>query len=161
MRTHKKMQTQQQISIWMIHSNWILCVLLLLIIFMPVTVLSEMQTPSTTNPHEVYPSESTMPKGIIGLALNISSHRVGDPAGLFIQAVHPEGPAAKAGLAHGDEITAVDGISLTGKTYEQVVRMIRGEIGQPVTLNVKGNQGSREVSLQRLSEEELMGKKKT
>ena len=102
-----------------------------------------------------------MPKGIIGLALNISSHRVGDPAGLFIQAVHPEGPAAKAGLAHGDEITAVDGISLTGKTYEQVVRMIRGEIGQPVTLNVKGNQGSREVSLQRLSEEELMGKKKT
>ena len=84
---------------------------------------------------------------------------MGDPARLYIRAIHPEGPAAKVGLAHGDEILAVYGIPLIGKTYQQIVRMIRGEIGQSVKLEVKGNHGIREIDVERFAETALMGKR--
>src|SRR5688500_19261619 len=48
--------------------------------------------------------------------------------------VNPEGPAHRAGLAHGEEIQAVDETPVAGKTYEQVVKMIRGEPGTTVKL---------------------------
>ena len=99
--------------------------------------------------------------GIIGVALHLSAHRVGDPAKLYIRAIHPEGPAAKMGLAHGDEIIAVDAVELTGKTYEQIVRMIRGNIGEKVTLQVNGTKGKRDVTILRISEEKLVGQRKT
>ncbi|GJL56813.1 MAG: hypothetical protein NPIRA02_39450 [Nitrospirales bacterium] len=108
-----------------------------------------------TDPHEGY-SQSEMPNGIIGVAMHVSAHRVGDPATLYIRAIHPEGPAAKAGLAHGDEILMVNDLPLTGKTYQEVVVMIRGEIGTSVKLTVKGARGKRDVSIIRISEDLLM-----
>ena len=116
---------------------------------------------SPTNPHEAYPSDTSLGDGIIGVALHVSAHRVGDPAKLYIRAIHPEGPAAKMGLAHGDEILAVDAVELTGKTYEQIVRMIRGNIGEKVTLQVNGAKGKRDVTILRVSEEKLVGQRKT
>ncbi len=126
-----------------------------------VPIHAEIVPPSPTNPHQVYPSDNSLPRGIIGVAIHLSAHRVGDPARLYIRAIHPEGPAAKVGLEHGDEILAVDGNSLNGKTYEQVIRMIRGEIGQTVRLQVNGARGNREVTVPRISEETLTGKKRT
>jgi C-terminal processing protease CtpA/Prc len=126
-----------------------------------VPIHAEEVTPSPTNPHQVYPSDNSMPRGIIGVAIHLSAHRVGDPARLYIRAIHPEGPAAKVGLEHGDEILAVDGNTLNGKTYEQVIRMIRGDIGQTVRLQVNGARGNREVTVPRISEETLTGKKRT
>lgn len=93
--------------------------------------------------------------------MHVSAHRVGDPATLYIRAIHPESPAAKASLAHGDEILKVNGMSLIGKTYQEVVVMIRGEIGTSVTLTVKGARGEHEVSILRISEDMLMGERKT
>ncbi|MGB0910475.1 MAG: PDZ domain-containing protein [Nitrospirales bacterium] len=113
-----------------------------------------------TDPHEGY-NQSDMPKGIIGVAMHVSARRVGDPATLYIRAIHPEGPAAKAGLAHGDEILMVNDMPLTGKTYQEVVVMIRGEIGKSVKLTVKGARGKRDVSILRISEDMLMGERKT
>lgn len=133
--------------------------LLMALMFLPMAVQGGEMSPSTTNPHEVYPSASSQAQGIIGVALNVSAHRVGDPARLYIRAIHPEGPAAQVGLAHGDEILAVDGIPLIGKTYQQVVRMIRGEIGQSVKLEVKGNRGVREIDVVRVAETALMEKR--
>ena len=121
---------------------------------------AEEVTPSPTNPHQVYPSDPSLPRGIIGVAIHLSAHRVGDPARLYVRATHPEGPAARVGLEHGDEILAVDGVSLNGKTYEQIIRMIRGDIGQTVTLQVNGARGNREISITRVSEEVLTGKKR-
>ena len=128
---------------------------------LPLTFADSGHAPTPqTDPHEGYNS-TNLPKGIIGVAMHVSAHRVGDPATLYIRAIHPESPAAKASLAHGDEILKVNGMSLIGKTYQEVVVMIRGEIGTSVTLTVKGARGEHEVSILRISEDMLMGERKT
>jgi len=127
----------------------------------PFALADSGHSPATsTDPHEGY-GQTDLPKGIVGVALHISAHRVGDPATLYVRAIHPEGPAAKVGLAHGDEILQVDGKALAGKTYQEVVVMIRGEVGKSVTLQVKGAQGLRDISIVRISEDLLMDHQKT
>lgn len=93
--------------------------------------------------------------GIIGISLQLSAERIGDPAILYVGMVHPGGPAHQAGLAHGDEILSVDGTAVGGKTYEEVVKMIRGDAGTVVKLGVKGEGAAREVSITRVAGEKL------
>ncbi len=103
------------------------------------------------------PSDSMVPPpGIIGVALHLTAEYVGGPAGLFIRATHPMGPAVKAGLTHGQEILAVDGHTIKGKTYREVVAMIRGEVGTPVTLLVKHLTAVKEVKIVRVSEDSVL-----
>jgi len=45
-------------------------------------------------------------------------------------------PAQRAGLQSGDVVTKVNGQSVTGKTVEQVVQVVRGKRGTPVTLTI-------------------------
>lgn len=99
--------------------------------------------------------EPQLPKGVIGVALHVGAERIGDPALLYVAQVHPQGPAHQAGLQHGDEITTVDGTPVAGKTYEQVILMVRGEPGKAVTLGVKGDKGARELSITRVAGETL------
>jgi C-terminal processing protease CtpA/Prc len=108
-----------------------------------------------------YRQDWNFPKGVIGIALQLSAKRVGDPAALYVGTVHPEGPAGKAGLTHGDELVSVDGTSLAGKTYEQVVAMVRGEVGTSVKLGVKRDTSIQEMTIIRMAEEDLYRKKKT
>ena len=113
--------------------------------------------PPSTNPHASPPGPNTpIPSGIVGLALHITAGRIGEPARLIIRAVHPSGPAARAGLNHGEEILTVDGVSVAGKTYQEAVGLIRGEVGSSVRLGLTGPQGERTVSLVRISESVLM-----
>ena len=111
------------------------------------------------NPHGERSEPTLPPPGIIGVALHLTAKRVGDPAGLFIRATQPMGPASKAGLTHGQEIFAVDGMSIKGKTYREVVAMIRGEIGKSVTLQVKTLSGFKEIKIVRISEQMLSEEK--
>jgi C-terminal processing protease CtpA/Prc len=97
-----------------------------------------------------------MPSGIVGIAMHVTAGRIGDPAQLIIRAVHPSGPATRAGLVHGEEIMTVDGAPVAGKTYMEVVGLIRGEVGSSVKLGLRGPQGERTVSLMQISEEKLM-----
>jgi len=85
----------------------------------------------------------------------VGAERIGDPAVLYVGMVHPEGPAHQAGLSHGDEIVTVDGVPAAGKSYEQVVKMIRGTVGTPVKLGVKGEGGMRELSITRVAGDTL------
>lgn len=96
-----------------------------------------------------------VPDGIIGVSLHVGAERIGDPALLYVGMVHPEGPAQQAGLTHGDEILTVDGTTVTGKSYEQIVRMIRGEAGTIVKLGVKGEGAAREIAVTRIASEKL------
>ena len=113
--------------------------------------------PPLADPHASPPGPDTpMPSGIVGLALHITAGRIGDPAQLIIRAVHPSGPAARAGLTHGEEIMTVDEVPVAGKTYQEAVGLIRGEVGSSVKLGLKGPQGEHTVSLVRVSESVLM-----
>jgi len=93
--------------------------------------------------------------GIIGISLQVSAERIGDPSVLYVGMVHPEGPAHQAGLRHGDEITSVDGTPVQGKSYEQVVTMIRGEAGTVVKVGVKDEKGLHELSIERVAGDKL------
>ena len=99
--------------------------------------------------------ETTLPNGVIGVSLQVGAERIGDPASLYVAHVHPEGPAQQAGLKHGDEVVTVNGASVTGKTYEEVVKMVRGEAGTVVKLGVKGEGALRELAITRIGSEKL------
>jgi C-terminal processing protease CtpA/Prc len=99
--------------------------------------------------------QTKLPRGVIGVSLQVGAERIGDPAVLYIGMVHPEGPAQKAGVRHGDEVVTVDGNAITGKSYQQVVKMIRGEAGTAVKLGVKNEAGTREVSITRVASDQL------
>ena len=109
--------------------------------------------PPSTNPPGPHAS---VPSGIVGLALHITAGRIGDPAQLIIRAVHPSGPAAREGITHGEEILTVNEEPVAGKTYQEAVGLIRGEVGSTVKLGLRGPQGERTVSLVRVSESLLM-----
>jgi C-terminal processing protease CtpA/Prc len=102
-----------------------------------------------------YGDDAKLSNGVIGVSLQIGAERIGDPAVLYVGMVHPEGPAQQAGLRHGDEVVTVDGTAVSGKSYEQVVKMIRGEAGTVVKLGVKGEGGSRELSITRAAGDKL------
>ena len=106
----------------------------------------------TQRPHG---DDANMPKGVIGVSLHVGAERVGDPASLYVAQAHPVGPAQQAGLKHGDEIVTVNGEAVTGKTYEQVIQMVRGEAGAAVKLGIKGEGGIRELFITRVESETL------
>ncbi len=113
--------------------------------------------PPMANPHAPHPGPNTPPaSGIVGLALHITATKIGEPARLIIRAVHPSGPASRSGIAHGEEVVAVNGQTLQGKTYQEAVMLIRGEIGTSVKLSLQGPQGERTVSIVRVNESILM-----
>ena len=100
-------------------------------------------------------NDDNMPNGVIGVSLHVGAERIGDPASLYVAHVYPLGPAQQAGLQHGDEIVTVNGEVVTGKTYEQVIQMVRGEAGTAVKLGTKGEGGTRELSIIRIASETL------
>ena len=62
------------------------------------------------------------------------------PAGLTcriaISRVYPGSPAEAAGLRAADVIDAVDGVSVAGRTTDEVVNLVRGPRGTAVTLRI-------------------------
>ena len=70
--------------------------------------------------------------------------------GKFIIAETLEGfPAQKADLRAGDEITAINGISLKGKDYEQVSQLLKGPKSTALKLTIKRYGETIEKSLKR------------
>ncbi len=132
-----------------------LATLFALLLLIPIQGHAQQGLPPQDSPHGDLSDPMLPPPGIIGVALHLTAERIGDPTGLFIRATHPLGPAIKAGLTHGQEILAVDGQSVKGKTYREVVSMIRGEVGTSVTLLVKTFADVKEVTIIRASEAQL------
>lgn len=133
----------------------VLAALFALLLLTPTQGHAQPSHPQPGNPHGDLTDPMMPPPGIIGVALHLTAERIGDPAGLFIRATHPLGPAVRAGLTHGQEILAVDGQSVKGMTYREVVSIIRGEIGTSVTLLVKTFSDVKEVKIMRASEAQL------
>ncbi len=56
--------------------------------------------------------------------------------GIFIRNTMPGSPAERFGLKHGDVIVGVDFQPTTSMSLSRVVELIRGEAGQPVTIDI-------------------------
>ncbi|WP_353685134.1 tetratricopeptide repeat protein [Thermodesulfovibrio sp. 3907-1M] len=56
---------------------------------------------------------------------------------IVITSVEPGGPAEKAGIKPGDEITEIDGRSTEELKFEDVIKKLRGSEGTNVTLTIK------------------------
>ncbi len=57
--------------------------------------------------------------------------------GVYIREVMPGQGAAAQGLRHGDKIVSVDGDDVDGLDLDKVVSLIRGEEGEPVSLDIE------------------------
>ncbi len=123
-----------------------------MILLMSGTVLADQST-GQIPPAYGHGDDLKLPNGVIGVIIQVAADRIGEPAALYVMKVRQDGPAQQAGLRHGDEIVAVNGIPVRGKSYEQVVSMIRGEAGTPVKLEVKG---IRDLSIVRVDGDKLM-----
>lgn len=72
--------------------------------------------------------------------------------GAVIYNIIPEGPAAKTGLIKvNDEIIEIDGRSIVGEPFENVMDMIRGEDGSSIALKIKRKNGLGQASDQLIS----------
>ncbi len=65
---------------------------------------------------------------------------------IYVRKVLPQGSGYEAGLRNNDQIVRVDGVPVTGKNIHQVARMILGERGSRVALQIK--RGNRFMTLE-------------
>ena len=81
-------------------------------------------------------AQAEEPYGCIGVAVENQQGII------FVKEDLPNSPALQAGLAAGDVIESVQPssdsgmIPVTGKTLEEVVKLIRGPVGSPVSIVV-------------------------
>ena len=89
----------------------------------------------------------TRSNAYVGVGITVNRE---DPEGLYVVAVEPEGPAARAGILPGELITAVDGRSAAGEGQQRAVDAMAGEEGTRVELTVRApSGGERGVTLTR------------
>lgn len=61
-----------------------------------------------------------------------------DESGEVVLSPFPDRPAARAGVQAGDALTAVDGKAITGNMLlEEISLLVRGPVGEPVTIEVR------------------------
>ena len=70
----------------------------------------------------------------------------------FIKIVSPidDTPAQKAGVQAGDYITHLDGISVADMTLKEAIDIMRGEVGDPITITiVRGTENPFDITIKR------------
>jgi len=80
-----------------------------------------------------------------GIGATIGDLRQGDQVSTYIRATFQGAPAQRAGLRFGDRITAVNGLSMKGKTYPEVRKNLLGERGTVVKVSVEHSNGQSET----------------
>lgn len=85
------------------------------------------------NQQEAFTEEYDQEFGGVGIRLRLLGE---PPTPTVIGLPEPGSPAAEADIRLGDRIEAVDGQATAGLELDEVTRMVRGPIGQPVTLTV-------------------------
>lgn len=80
-----------------------------------------------------------------GIGVIVSAHP--DTGNIFVKRVYDDCPASKAGILAGDQITAIDGVTVEQSGYTSAVDSIIRDIGDTVTLTVLRDAKSFDVSL--------------
>ena len=82
---------------------------------------------------ETATEEEESPSTYVGVGVSVTPR---DDGYIDIISVFDNSPAKDAGIAVGDILTAVNGTDIAGIEYNDVVRMVRGEIGTSVSLTL-------------------------
>jgi carboxyl-terminal processing protease len=99
-------------------------------------------------PPALYQSfQNALTPQVIGIGVEVASEPL--HGGTEIEEVFQGSPAAKAGLRHGDVITAVNGTSLAGKSIDQDTKLITGNAGTSVRLAVARGSRTFKVTIKR------------
>ncbi|GMV36815.1 MAG: peptidase S41 [Fimbriimonadales bacterium] len=80
---------------------------------------------------------SAMEKETAGEYVGVGATLDPSPLGAIVKRPLPNSPCMAAGIKAGDLIIAVDSKPVAGMDIEDIVRMIRGEEGTPVTLTIE------------------------
>jgi carboxyl-terminal processing protease len=75
--------------------------------------------------------------------------QLSDNCVLIVISPLPDSPAERAGLLAGDVVTAVDGVNVNGSTLEEEVAKVRGDAGTKVTLSLRRDQRTFDVTITR------------
>ena len=81
-----------------------------------------------------------------GIGIIVVQHP--DSGNIYVKNVYHEGPADKAGIKVGDEITAIDSVSVTERGYQQSVNDIIRELGETVTVTVLRDGKTRDIKVE-------------
>lgn len=105
-------------------------------------------------------------RAVLGVTLATGS--VADTAGVIVEAVAPDGPAAKAGFKAGDRITRINGVSLTvaredaedlaltGLAQRRLQRVLaKAKPGDEVTVQLRSGAATRTVTVKTVSAADL------
>ena len=105
------------------------------------------------DPHSSYMNEEVYKEMQIdtsgsfgGLGIEITTDKS------FIKIVSPidDTPAQKAGVQAGDYITHLDGISVVDMTLKEAIDIMRGEVGEPITITiVRGTEKPFDIEIKR------------
>lgn len=74
-----------------------------------------------------------------------------DSGYILITEVYPESPAATAGIAAGDLIVSVDGVTPKASNYDELAATFKGEAGAKISLVVRTGKDDRTLELTRRS----------
>jgi carboxyl-terminal processing protease len=95
---------------------------------------------NSLDPYTVYYSESQVESYRIsteGTYSGLGAQSMNVDGFFTVAEIYKDGPADKGGLKVGDQVIAVNGKSSEGKSYDDVLQIIRGFPGTDVTLTVK------------------------
>jgi carboxyl-terminal processing protease len=96
-------------------------------------------------PKEYHAFNHPTPQSFSGVGIDVLATR----AGLIVEDVVPNTPAARAGVQSGDLITAVNGRSLAGLASTVSTTLIRGRAGTRVTLAIRRGGSRLSLSMRR------------
>lgn len=86
--------------------------------------------------------------GYIGIGL----HLIGGDGYPVVKQVHPDSPAAKAGLHPGDQLITVNGLDMYGKSSADTAELLHGEEGTSVHIEVNNTDGSTIIPMEIMRE---------
>src|SRR5579884_2721970 len=93
------------------------------------------------NPSQIPDFDVAKQDSIDGLLNGIGATMTQKNGQVVIESLIPDYPASKSDLKVGDILLTVDGQSVSGKTTDQVVQLVRGKAGTQVTRGVKQQDG--------------------
>ncbi|MBQ1272038.1 MAG: PDZ domain-containing protein [Clostridia bacterium] len=83
---------------------------------------------------------------VSGIGLSLLATRILEE-GIFVRRVLGNSPAEESGIKAGDRITAIDGVSVLGRDYNQVFSEMEREVGESIALTLARGEDTISVSV--------------